>query len=311
MSKIQRNDPCPCGSGLKYKKCCLQKAQAEVDKTLIKSHFMSYDAVSKMSTNAIISQLESIGIHFDETQFFNDIENFNSARQMSNQWCHIYHVSETDQDSGFSWLAAWILWERLAPKHKAPIEHINDEIELGYTYSDQCDSIKACDHWLEAWNAIKYRIKQKHCKIDVVEELYPDDSFPLSVLLENLEMELQNAGIDDPFYFDKCIGYCREICDYFSDEDESFLHNFRRAIADSLFSTNRLEEANEEFDRLIKDYPNNIWSYIAYGDAYCLSINKKAKDPNKARKLYEKALLVAADEEEKGIVRERIDDVND
>lgn len=27
MSKIGRNDPCPCGSGKKYKKCCLPKEQ--------------------------------------------------------------------------------------------------------------------------------------------------------------------------------------------------------------------------------------------------------------------------------------------
>ncbi len=25
-SQVSRNDPCPCGSGLKYKKCCLGKA---------------------------------------------------------------------------------------------------------------------------------------------------------------------------------------------------------------------------------------------------------------------------------------------
>lgn len=25
MSKIKRNDPCPCGSGKKYKKCCMNK----------------------------------------------------------------------------------------------------------------------------------------------------------------------------------------------------------------------------------------------------------------------------------------------
>jgi hypothetical protein len=24
--KIKRNDPCPCGSGKKYKKCCMDKA---------------------------------------------------------------------------------------------------------------------------------------------------------------------------------------------------------------------------------------------------------------------------------------------
>src|SRR5207249_234995 len=26
--KVGRNDPCPCGSGKKYKKCCLEKDQA-------------------------------------------------------------------------------------------------------------------------------------------------------------------------------------------------------------------------------------------------------------------------------------------
>jgi methionyl aminopeptidase len=29
--KVGRNDPCPCGSGLKYKKCCLGKARVEQD----------------------------------------------------------------------------------------------------------------------------------------------------------------------------------------------------------------------------------------------------------------------------------------
>jgi methionyl aminopeptidase len=26
-AKIKRNDPCPCGSGKKYKKCCLGKPE--------------------------------------------------------------------------------------------------------------------------------------------------------------------------------------------------------------------------------------------------------------------------------------------
>lgn len=27
MSKIGRNDPCPCGSGKKFKKCCIDKPE--------------------------------------------------------------------------------------------------------------------------------------------------------------------------------------------------------------------------------------------------------------------------------------------
>jgi len=28
-AKVGRNDPCPCGSGKKYKKCCLNKATTD------------------------------------------------------------------------------------------------------------------------------------------------------------------------------------------------------------------------------------------------------------------------------------------
>jgi len=31
MEQVQRNDPCPCGSGKKYKKCCLKKHEINPD----------------------------------------------------------------------------------------------------------------------------------------------------------------------------------------------------------------------------------------------------------------------------------------
>ncbi len=31
MTKVNRNAPCPCGSGLKYKKCCGAKSTSKVD----------------------------------------------------------------------------------------------------------------------------------------------------------------------------------------------------------------------------------------------------------------------------------------
>jgi len=35
--KIGRNDPCPCGSGKKYKKCCLDSKSVPINKTISKS----------------------------------------------------------------------------------------------------------------------------------------------------------------------------------------------------------------------------------------------------------------------------------
>src|SRR5699024_7549775 len=36
---VGRNDPCPCGSGKKYKKCCLNKEEAAVKKEAKKDKF--------------------------------------------------------------------------------------------------------------------------------------------------------------------------------------------------------------------------------------------------------------------------------
>ena len=47
LPKIGRNDPCPCGSGKKYKKCCLGQSR--------KKHW-SLDEVRSFTTEEIISQ---------------------------------------------------------------------------------------------------------------------------------------------------------------------------------------------------------------------------------------------------------------
>jgi len=56
MSKVGRNDPCPCGSGKKYKKCCENKAKSfkAEDLTHQKGSFnltsFFQDSIAPMST---------------------------------------------------------------------------------------------------------------------------------------------------------------------------------------------------------------------------------------------------------------------
>lgn len=38
LGKIGRNDPCPCGSGLKYKKCCMKKKKPDLKETYFKRY---------------------------------------------------------------------------------------------------------------------------------------------------------------------------------------------------------------------------------------------------------------------------------
>jgi len=51
--KVGRNDPCPCGSGKKYKKCCEQKlgGKRKFEATVISSGSSVKDKASQISTN--------------------------------------------------------------------------------------------------------------------------------------------------------------------------------------------------------------------------------------------------------------------
>ncbi|MFQ5753857.1 MAG: SEC-C metal-binding domain-containing protein [bacterium] len=59
-NKIRRNDPCPCGSGKKYKHCCYQRNYIEVTPEKKTVHF-TLDDGSKTSTP--ITSLDSIPAH--------------------------------------------------------------------------------------------------------------------------------------------------------------------------------------------------------------------------------------------------------
>jgi len=59
MSKIGRNDPCHCGSGKKYKKCCMEKDKfAEMQATM--------DAVNNTLQNTIDDPIDDSGDPFDD-----------------------------------------------------------------------------------------------------------------------------------------------------------------------------------------------------------------------------------------------------
>lgn len=58
MAKISRNDQCPCGSGIKYKKCCLPKNQAKQTAQL---------QPQKVSVNEEVAKLQAAAANHEET----------------------------------------------------------------------------------------------------------------------------------------------------------------------------------------------------------------------------------------------------
>ena len=58
---IGRNDPCPCGSGKKYKKCCQSKDQATEHATLEKQWTLAVKTMEKEKTDEEKNEQKSGG----------------------------------------------------------------------------------------------------------------------------------------------------------------------------------------------------------------------------------------------------------
>lgn len=124
---------------------------------------LSYDEVNEYPTEEIITKLNTMALPFDKAKFLKDVDVFYSAKDLSEKWHKRHSVKATNDTKDFSLLAAWILWERLAPKENFSMEQLHTIYKKGQEYSMAKEPVAACDIWLEMWEAIKYRMKPS-CK---------------------------------------------------------------------------------------------------------------------------------------------------
>ncbi len=301
LSKIGRNEPCPCGSGKKYKKCCIDRPYP------VMRHW-SYEEVNEMDTEDIIQMLENIGIPFDEDTFLEDVEKHDLAQDISEGWFDDFEVTAQGRDEDFPWFAAWVLWERMAPADNVSVEQMSNSIYEGEQYFLADDPETGCDIWLEVWKAIKAKCQQQACSdLDLLDEQFRG-AFFVSNFVQDLEMELRNAGVRDKSYFKKRIDYCREFLTVFSDANDSILANMRRSIAESYACLGDYEQADLEFEGIVQERPHDPWGYIAWGDTYASKWPEGEIDYDRARDFYMKALAIADDRGDIVAVQESLEE---
>jgi tetratricopeptide (TPR) repeat protein len=59
MPKIGRNDPCPCGSGKKYKKCCMGKEKIDVEQAYLQDKDADFHEDMESMINELVKDFES------------------------------------------------------------------------------------------------------------------------------------------------------------------------------------------------------------------------------------------------------------
>ena len=309
MAKTGKNDPCPCGSGRKYKKCCMGNKTTTItappvlsvlNPNLPSSDFKQslfpdrwwLEDLEEMSTEEIIQQLEEFGVPFSKEKFLEDVHKFYSAWALGVSWLDDNGITGLGLDEDFVCFAPIVLWKRLAPD-VINSEMLDDMMQKGYDIEN--DDPEMCTLWLEVWEHLKKRFTPDMKSIEDAEKVFSGLQ-SLFNWTQDLEMELGNAGLKDPSFYEKRIKYCQEFCELFPESGSSFILNMKRAIAESYFALGVTEEGDRLFQELVTEFPESAWSYIGWGDMYGeLRYKTTPFDYEKAKHIYKLGLEKASE----------------
>ncbi|TFF89385.1 MAG: hypothetical protein EU548_07570, partial [Promethearchaeota archaeon] len=265
----------------------IQLKMLENNKKVISSQILKKEEVEVLSTGEIIKKLRRLGVEFQKEQFLKDVHRFYSASELVDKWEQQYHIKADDQELYFVWLAAVVLWERLAP-NVINAESVERLILEGYDLLDELRTKEACDAWLKAWDYLKELIPSNIKEIDGIEGII-QLLYSTSDWSHDLAIYLHNAGLEDAEYYHIRIKYILEVLDRFPDSDDDYLFNMNRALAETYFLVGKEEKGEELFKKLIEYYPEHSWGYISLGDQYA-DIDSKRYDYEKAKSIYQLGL---------------------
>ena len=163
---------------------------------------------------------------------------------------------------------------------------IDEKIQIGYSkiYENK-DNVGGCDIWLEAWGGIKDVMSAEGLRdIIEMEKRYEWQQF-IRNYVQDLEMGLMNAGLDDKQYIQKHIDYCHELIER-SESQPSLQETIRMDMAESYFKLGNQQESDRLFGEWLEADPEWGWGYIGWSDCYADHL----KEPN-----YERAEAILTD----------------
>ena len=307
IGDIGRNDPCPCGSGRKFKKCCINNPLSLFPQHISeRNRRWTPEEVNQIPTEKIIEKLVMCGIPFTEGDFLKDVSECYASYDIEKRWHSRFTITAKGWDEDFPWMAADVLWRRLAPT-KVSTEQLDDLMQDGYDLIEQDAQTAGCLVWLTVWEKLKPRFTKEMRTIEDAESVFRGMQ-SLFNWCQDLEQELRNAALDDSTFHEHLIRYCREFCAFFPDGHE-IVRQMKQAISESLFLSGRVDEGEREFQSLIEQYPDNPWGFITWGDVYAQfddEINSLA-DNKRAEELYRKAL--GLDPKVDKLIQERLRDL--
>jgi len=305
MAKISRNQPCPCGSGKKYKKCCLDKDEQE---RASKSRNTPGPAADGLDTAAGLPPYAAARL-FEESEAFAEMKRRQPAMARLFWTPSRTPALETEElveglrklgidasrnaylELAINRFSAWSLsevWRSEATKplsrheddflgmaacelwkrycpDRPSIEMLDDWMQEGYRLMMDGNGPQACDRWSAVWEVIRSRLRPDMRTCDDARAIF-DGTQLLFNWVQDFALELHNAALDNACYADLGVQLCEDVLQQFPGESELFLLNFRADLGEFYYLARRDEQGERVLLELIRDYPDRAAGYARLAD---------------------------------------------
>jgi len=247
-----------------------------------------FPKIEPMSTGAILARLNRLGIPVTAQDYRQAAQRHDSAVRLADEWTARYPLHrEGRYDDDYVWMASIVLWKRLVPD-RICFEQIDELMQEGYDLLEAQRTAEACDVWRQVWEWLKDKVTPERNTIAALDKAFLGFQ-SVSNWCQDFEMELGNAGLNEPKYCQLRTRYCREFLDTFTNVEWSIRGNFLRAEADAYWRLGEIETAEAHLEALIQEDPDWAWGYIDWSDLYWI-FRDSPKDYAKGESILLRAL---------------------
>lgn len=305
MAKIGRNQPCPCGSGKKYKKCCSSKGTSPTSAStpergdfdsaadagrsrspyiLAKSFersdhfaemkrseprrarlFWTPSRVAALETEAIVQRLARLGIMTTREDFEVFAESFTSAWSVSSVWRAKFRKLGLPRHDDDFLGLAACELWKRYCPDTPSVEMLDDWMQQGYRSMMDRDSERACDLWSTVWDVVRSRLEPAMRTCDQASSVF-DGTQCLFDWIQDYCLELTNASVASPRYATDGIRLCEHVLRQFVDERPLFLRNFRTDLGHFHFLAGNPSDGEQVLRGVIRDHPERAVGYARLAD---------------------------------------------
>ncbi|MFN0119780.1 MAG: SEC-C metal-binding domain-containing protein [Blastocatellia bacterium] len=244
------------------------------------------------SDEELLERLRAFGIELDQSSLEALCQKALAAEDVAKPLMAkcVFKSTSEKLNGDWIWVCMDALWQRWFP-HLPSFERLDDRMQQGYDLMESGRVTDACGIWLEAWGDVLYLFDKAGFK--TISEF--DGQFMGTQLLFNwiqdLEMELWNAGLDDRQFFVRRIEYCEKVLQMFGAQETSLRESCRRALAASHAELGDPGKSDSLYAEWLKADPQWGEGWVGWADCYWFT-RKPFKDVPRAEALLREGLAI-------------------